>query len=164
MCLSISTTYEGRIPHLPRFPIIEYVPNEWMDAWSTSRLDRFGLGGGASGMVFTFAGGATAWRTKRQISIALSSTEAEYIAAALTTKEGLWINTIIEELDIFQLKEMTVFCDNQSTRKLATNPKITDQNKHIRVCHHFIRDLVEAKEMSLQYTSTTTCGLISSLK
>ena len=107
-------------------------------------------------MIFTFAGGATAWRTKRQISIALSSSKVEYIVASLTAKEGLWIKTIIEELDIFALKEMTVFCDNQSTIKLATNPKITDQNKHIRARHHFIRDLVEAKEMSLQYTSTAT--------
>ena len=107
-------------------------------------------------MVFTFAGGAIAWRTKRQSSVALSSTEAEYIVAALTAKEGLWIKTIIEELDIFELKEMTVFCDNQSTIKLATNPKITNQNKHIRARHHFIRDLVEVKEISLQYTSTTT--------
>ena len=83
-----------------------------------------------------------------QSSLALSSSKAEYIVASLTAKEGLWIKTIIEE--------MTVFCDNKSTIKLATNPKITDQNKHIQARHHFIRALVEAKEMSLQYTSTTT--------
>ena len=52
-------------------------------------------------MVFTFAGGAIAWRTKRQSSVALSSTEAEYIVAALIAKEGFWIKKIIEELDIF---------------------------------------------------------------
>ena len=107
-------------------------------------------------MVFTFADGAIAWRTKRQVSVALSSTEAEYVAAALTAKEGLWIKTIIEELDIIKLNEVKVFCDNQSCIKLAINPKITDQNKHIRARHHFIRELVEAKEMSLHYTSTTT--------
>ena len=107
-------------------------------------------------MVFTFADGAIAWRRKRQVSVALSSTEAEYVAAALTTKAGLWIKTIIEELEIIKLNEVKVFCDNQSCIKLAINPKITDQNKHIRARHHFIRELVEAKEMSLHYTSTTT--------
>ena len=56
-----------------------------------------------SGMLLTFAGGAIAWRSKRQTSVALSSTEAEYVAAALTTKEGIWIKTIIEELDILKL-------------------------------------------------------------
>ena len=107
-------------------------------------------------MLLTFAGGAIAWRSKRQTSVALSSTEAEYVAAALTTKEGIWIKTIIEELDIFKLSEMKIYCDNQSCIKLAENPKITDQNKHIRARHHFIRELVAAKEMILQYTSTTT--------
>ena len=77
----------------------------------------------------TFAGGAIAWRIKRQSAVALSSTKVEYIATTLITKEDLWIKTIIEEPDIFELKEMMVFCDNQSTIKLATNPKITDQNK-----------------------------------
>ena len=52
--------------------------------------------------------------------------------------------------------EMKIFCDNQSCIKLLTNPKITDQNKHIRARHHFIRELVESKEMLLHYTSTTT--------
>ena len=99
-----------------------------------------------SGMVFTFAIGAISWRTKRQSSVELSSTELEYIVAALTLKEDLWIKAIIEELDIFKLKEMVAFCVNQSTIKLATNPKRTDQNKHyIRARHHFL-----TAQMSLQ--------------
>mgnify|MGYP000385546506 FL=1 len=129
-------------------PLVGWTDSDWGGDLDTSRS--------TSGMVFTFAGGAIAWRTKRQASVALSSTEAEYIAAALTAKEGLWIKTIIEELDILKLNEVKVFCDNQSCIKLAINPKITDQNKHIRARHHFIRELVEAKEMSLHYTSTTT--------
>ena len=55
------------------------------------------------GMVFTFVGDAITWRSKRQTLVALSSTEAEYVAAALTAKERIWIKTIIEELDIFKL-------------------------------------------------------------
>ena len=105
-----------------------------MDAWSTSRLDRFGFGGGGeeedidtsrstSGMVFTLTGGAIAWRTRKQSSVPLSSIEAEYIVVALTAKEGLWIKTMIEELDIFELKEIAVFCDNQSTIKLCNKSK-----------------------------------------
>ena len=102
-----------------------------------------------------FAEGAIAWRSKRQTSVALSSTEAEYVAATLTAK-GLWIKTIIQELDIFNLSEMKIYCDNQSCIKLAENPKITDQNKHIRARHHFIRELVAAKEFSIQFTPTTS--------
>ena len=82
-------------------------------------------------MVFIFGGAAIAWKHKRQVYVALSSIVAEYVAAALTTKEELWIKTIIEELDIFKLMEMKIFCDNQSCIKLLTNPKITNPNKHI---------------------------------
>ena len=81
--------------------------------------------------------------------------EVEYVAATLTAK-GLWIKTINQELDIFNLSEMKIYCDNQSCIKLAENPKITDQNKHIRARHHFIRELVAAKEFSIQFTPTTS--------
>ena len=64
--------------------------------------------------------------------MALSSTEAEYVVTELTTKEGLWIKTIIEELDIRKLNEVKVFGDNQLCIKLDINLKIMDQNKHIR--------------------------------
>jgi hypothetical protein len=124
---------------------------------------RIPIGGGdidtsrlTSGMVFTFAGGAIAWRSKRQSSVALSSTEAEYVAVALTTKEGLWIKTILEELGIINISRVNIYCDNQSCIKLAQNPKIIDQNKHIQACHRFIRDLIEDKEMTVHYTSTNT--------
>ena len=81
-----------------------------------------------SGMVFIFGGAAIAWKSKCQVFVALSSTEVEYVAVALMAKEGLWIKTIIEELDIFKLTEMNIFCDNQSCIKLSTNPiKINDQ-------------------------------------
>ena len=128
--------------------LVGWTDSDWGGDLDTSRS--------TSGMVFIFGGAAIAWKSKRQVSVALSSTEAEYVAAALTAKEGLWIKTIIEELDIFKLMEMKIFCDNQSCIKLSTNPKITDQNKHIRARHHFIRELVESKEMLLHYTSTTT--------
>ena len=109
-----------------------------------------------SGMVFLFAGGAISWRSKRQDSVALSRTEAEYIAAAFTSKDGLWIKTICEELDIFKLSEVKFYCDNQSCIKLAENPKINEQNKHILARHHFIRDLIAAKDLSNHYASTNT--------
>ena len=44
-----------------------------------------------SGYVFTLAGGAISWSFKKQGAIALSSTEAEYIAGAHTAKEAIWL-------------------------------------------------------------------------
>ena len=134
-----------------------YLHTPALDGWTDSDWGGdIDTSRSTSGMVFTFAGGAIAWRSKRQSSVALSSTEAEYVAAALTAKEGLWIKTILEELDIINISGVNIYCDNQSCMKLAQNPKITDQNKHIRARHHFIRDLIEDKEMTIHYTSTNT--------
>ena len=107
-----------------------------------------------SGFLFTFAGGAIAWRTKKQATVALSSTEAEYIAATLTAKEGLWIRSIIQELDILRISKFRLWCDNQSCVKITKNPKITDQNKHIRARYHFITELVEEHNLDINYTPT----------
>ena len=63
-------------------------------------------------MVFIFGGAAITWKSKRQVSVALSSIEVEYVADALTAKKGFLIKTIIEELDIFKLMKMKMFCDN----------------------------------------------------
>ena len=46
------------------------------------------------GFVFTFAGGAIAWRTKKQATVALSFIKAKYIVATLVAKEGLWLQSI----------------------------------------------------------------------
>ena len=56
-----------------------------------------------SGMVFMFASGAISWRTKKQTTVALSSTEAEYVAATLAVKEGLWLKSILIKLDVIKL-------------------------------------------------------------
>ena len=101
-----------------------------------------------------FVGVATAWHMKKQAIVALSSTEAEYIAATLTAKEGIWLWSIIQELNILQISKFRLWCDNQSCVKITKNPKITDQNKHIRARYHFIRELVEEHNLNNNYTPT----------
>ena len=85
-----------------------------MDGYFSSWLDQFKLGGKGGNldtsrstlrMVFIFDVAAIAWKSKRQVSVALSSTEAEYVVVVLTVKEALWIKTIIEELDILTLRK-----------------------------------------------------------
>ena len=110
-----------------------------------------------SGFLFTFAVGVIAWRTKKQANVALFSTKAEYITATLTTKEGLWLRSIIQELDI-QISKFRLWCDNQSCVKITKNPKITDQNKHIRAQYHFITELVKEHNLNINYTPTRHAG------
>ena len=104
-----------------------------------------------SGYVYTLAGAAIAWRSKKQTTVALSSTEAEYVAAALAAKEGVWIKSILEELKLFNTPTITLFCDNQSCIKLANNPKLSDNIRHVDFKHHFLRDLIETKKVDLKF-------------
>ncbi|MCO5594006.1 hypothetical protein L7F22_048025 [Adiantum nelumboides] len=62
--------------------------------WATDRKSRHSIGG----FSFTLSGGAISWRSKRQATISLSSTESEYKAASEATKEALWINNLLIEL------------------------------------------------------------------
>ena len=55
-----------------------------------------------SGFLFTFAGGAVSWQSKLQKCVALSTTEAEYIAATEAAKEMLWMKRFVQELGLMQ--------------------------------------------------------------
>uniref|UniRef100_A0A2N9FPX7 Integrase catalytic domain-containing protein n=1 Tax=Fagus sylvatica TaxID=28930 RepID=A0A2N9FPX7_FAGSY len=82
-----------------------------------------------SGFLFTFAGGAVSWQSKLQKCVALSTTEAEYIAATEAGKEMLWMKRFLQDLGLKQ-DEYVVHCDSQSALDLSKNStKIhTDKN------------------------------------
>ncbi|GJX19059.1 retrovirus-related pol polyprotein from transposon TNT 1-94 [Tanacetum coccineum] len=74
--------------------------------------------------------------------VAMSTTEAEYVAAAQASKEVVWLKMLLEELGLAQEK-ITLFCDNQSALYLLRNPTFHSKTKHIRVQYHFVREKVE---------------------
>ncbi|KAH9689127.1 hypothetical protein KPL70_015374 [Citrus sinensis] len=73
-----------------------------------------------TGYVFTLGGGPVCWRSILQSTIALSSTEAEYMAATEAVKEAIWLRGLLGDFGIIQ-KNIKVFCDNQSAIFLAKN-------------------------------------------
>ena len=95
-----------------------------------------------SGFLFTFAWGAVSWQSKLQKCVALSTTEAEYIAAAEAGKEMLWIKRFLQELGIIQ-KEYKVHCDSQSALDLSKNSMYHSRTKHIDIRYHWIREVME---------------------
>jgi len=86
--------------------------------------------------------------------VALSSTEAEYITAATTTKELIWLQTIISELGYKLSRPSIIYSDNQSSITLSENPKHHDRTKHIDLRFHFLREKVKNKILKLEYTPT----------
>ncbi|GJY59608.1 hypothetical protein Tco_0459500 [Tanacetum coccineum] len=95
-----------------------------------------------SGYLMTFAGGAVSWQSRLQKCVALSTTEAEYMAATEACKELLWLKRFLQELG-FKQQRYAVLCDNQSAIHLAKNSMFHKRTKHIDICYHWIRDAIE---------------------
>ena len=79
----------------------------------------------------TYVGGALSWQSRLQKTVALSTTEAEYMAAVEAGKEILWMKDFIGELGIRQ-DEYRLFCDSQSAIHLAKNAAYHSRTKHIQ--------------------------------
>ena len=93
------------------------------------------------------------WHSKKQNSVALSTAEAEYIAAGACCSQILWIAQQMRDLGI-NLKGIPIKCDNTSAISITKNPVQHSRTKHIDVRHHFIRDHVEKGDVSISFIST----------
>lgn len=96
-----------------------------------------------SGYAFLLGSGVISWLSKKQETVALSSVEAEYVAASLATSHVLWLRKILGEMEEKQKSSTTLFCDNKSAISMTKNPVYQSQTKHINVKHNFIREAVE---------------------
>lgn len=93
-----------------------------------------------TGYVLRFASGTIYWNSQRQRVVALSTIDAEYMAACQTAKEIAWASTLIREL-LGNLKIQTaMFMGNQSAICLIKNPVFQKRVKHIDVRFHYIRE------------------------
>ena len=81
-----------------------------------------------SGYLMTFSGGAVSWQSRLQKCVALSTTEAEYIAVAEACKEFLWMKRFMQELG-FKQQHYVVYCDNQSAIHLSKNSTFHARSK-----------------------------------
>ena len=135
-----SLTFGGEI-----LDLIGYTDADW-----GSQSHRHSI----SGHVYLFSGGAISWSSRKQPIIALSSTEAEYIAASDAVRELLWLRSLISEITIPISHPITLLCDNQSAIQIASNGLINARTKHIDIRIHFIRNIVESGVIDLVYCPT----------
>ncbi len=93
--------------------------------------------------------GAVSWSSKKQPTVALSSTEAEYRGAAIVACEVVWLQKLFLDLGQSVDAPVVIYCDNISSILLVNNPVYHARTKHIEVHYHFIREKVLAKEIDL---------------
>jgi hypothetical protein len=79
------------------------------------------------------------WSLKKQNSVALSTTEAEYVAAGACCAQLLWMKQTLSDYGC-EFSNIPLLCDNESVIKLANNPVQHSRTKHIDIRHHFLRD------------------------
>ena len=101
-----------------------------------------------TGYVFIAGEGAITWSSKKQVSTALSSTEAEYVALSEASREACWLRNLYTELPVGLLQEdmpTLIRGDNDGSIAMARNPQFHKRSKHIQVDvrWHWIRELVE---------------------
>lgn len=108
------------------------------------------------GYVFLMAGAAVSWSSKRQPTVALSSTEAEYMSTTRSAQEAIWLSKLLDELGQLpkEPKPILVRGDNQGAITLAKNPGDHPRTKHIAIKYHFTREVIEAGTMALSYCPT----------
>jgi len=107
-----------------------------------------------TGYVFLMCGAAISWRSLKQRTVALSSTEAEYMALSETTKEAIYLKTTLSELGFNELTDINIFCDNRGAISLAENPVMHTRTKHIDIRHHFVRQAIKEKKLRLEHVPT----------
>lgn len=107
-----------------------------------------------SSYVTLLAGGAISWSSRRQSTIALSSTEAEYKSLTEACKEMTWSVGALRELGIPQALPIELFCDNQSAIAMSMNPRFHARTKHIEIQHHYIRETAAQGIVRISYCPT----------
>lgn len=106
-----------------------------------------------SGYVFLKNGGAVAWSSRKQPTVALSTTEAEYMALSAVTQEALWWRGFIAELEGIS-SPLLINCDNKSAISLAEKEMgYSPRSKHIDIRHHIVQDQIEKKTLQLKHVA-----------
>ena len=113
------------------------------------RMDRKST----SGTCQFLGGSLVSWSSRKQTSVALSTTEAEYVAAGSCCTQILWMIQSLNDYEI-RFRNVSIMCDNTSAIMISKNPVLQSRTKHIEIRHHFIRDHIEKCEIELIHIDT----------
>jgi len=102
-------------------------------------------------MLFLYNGGPIAWCSRRQKNVTTSTAESEYVAASETAKESSWIANILPDLVPEWKGPVPLRCDNQAAIGSAEHLNQGKKMKHVRLKYHHIRELIEEKEITIEY-------------
>ncbi|PLW26727.1 hypothetical protein PCASD_20149 [Puccinia coronata f. sp. avenae] len=133
----------------PDIKLVGYADADWASCPESRRL--------VSGNLVLLNGNVISWKSKKQPTLSLSLTEAEYKSLGDITKEIMWIKTLLKKIFNVKIKDATpIFEDNQGAIALANNESNHSnfKTKHMNLRHHFIRREINIKSIALHYVPT----------
>ncbi|KAJ1684899.1 hypothetical protein LUZ63_016289 [Rhynchospora breviuscula] len=113
------------------------------------RMDRKST----SGTCQFFGGSLVSWSSRKQTSVALSTAEAEYVAAGSCCTQLLWMMQTLRDYEL-KFQNVPILCDNTSAILISKNPVLHSRTNHIEIRHHFIRGNVEKGDVKLVHVDT----------
>ncbi|KIK18677.1 hypothetical protein PISMIDRAFT_14173 [Pisolithus microcarpus 441] len=132
-------------------PNVNHLPYAFSDSdWAMCPADHVSV----MGYVWFFYGSPVAHASKKQHTLALSSTEAEYMALAACAQEGLWLHLAICSFHQTSILPFVIHADNTSTVSLSSSPVNHPCTKHIDVHYHFLREHVSKGVFALRWIPT----------
>ena len=123
-----------------------YSDSDWAGDLNTRRS--------TSGYVFRIGDATINWCSKRQQTVARSSTEAEYVALSAAAQEGIWLRRLLHDVGYGSSTPTTIYEDNNGAIDLSKNPKFHNRTKHIDIAFHFTRERVTSNELAVTYCPT----------
>ena len=112
-------------------------------------------GRSTTGHLFCFGDTPISWCSQKQDVVALSSCEAEYMAATEAAKQAIWLQELMTEITGRKLGRTLIRVDNKSAIALAKNPVLHRRSKHIHKRFHFIRECVERELIDVEHIPGT---------
>jgi hypothetical protein len=125
-------------------------PMVYPDASWISEIDS---GRSHSGVITLLNGNPIHWWSKRQSMVALSSTEAEYIAMGEAAKDAVWLREWLSAA-LGVTVPIRVICDNQAAIKIVANNTDSARTRHYSARHHYVRELVQENQLKVEWTNT----------
>ena len=103
-----------------------------------------------TGYFLKLANGIFSWTSHTQKTVALSSTEAEYMVLSDCSHQVVWVKTLLSEIG-FNLTTIPICSDNQGSIFIASNPVTEKRSKHIDIRYHYIRDVIAAGHIKVYF-------------
>ena len=91
------------------------------------------------------------WASQKQPIVSMSSAEAEYVAATTVAFHAAWLRRLLKDMGHTPKDPTSIFCDNNSAMQLSKHNVFHRKRKHIDTHYHFIRELVNEKQISLLF-------------